>query len=104
MHIECIRLAAGPSAALQIRTHIAARAARRWNIAVESVVHPHAIGVETPTQSPDRAFHAFDPTAWQPISIAMVEQRNPFFLQSTEQVFPVPRVVDIHIGMCSAGS
>ena len=61
-----------------LRRGRARRAAGRRNIAVQRVVHDHAIGVETPTECSNGAFHPFDPSARQPIMIALVVERNDF--------------------------
>src|SRR6187200_2798880 len=38
--------------------HVAARAAGRWNVGLEHVVHHHAVGAESPPERANRSLHA----------------------------------------------
>src|SRR5581483_7110567 len=78
---------------LPYRTHVAGRTTRCRNIAFQSVIHHHAIGVEAPAQGADGALHALDPAARQTIMVAMVVEGNHLFAQHAVQVFPIAGVV-----------
>src|ERR1017187_3850841 len=76
---------------LEVRPRFARCPARCWNIALERVVHHHAIGIEPPAQGTNRPLHAFDPAPRQPVAIAMVVERNHLFAQHAHQVFAIAR-------------
>src|SRR4051794_34128131 len=83
--------------------HIARSAASGRNVALERVIHNHAIGVEPPAQGPDRPLHTFDPSARQAVAIALIVERNDFIAQDTVERIPIAPVVNIHIGVRPAG-
>src|SRR5260370_30711353 len=89
---------------LQSEPRVARRAAGCWNVALERIVHHHAIRVKAPAQRPDGPLHALDPATRQAVAIALIVQRNHFFTKNSHQVFAVARVVNIHFGMSSAVS
>src|SRR5882762_4402949 len=89
---------------LQSEPGVARRAAGGRNIALERVIHHHAIRIETPAEGADGTLHALDPAARQAVAIALIVQRDHFFTKNSHQVFPVARVVNIHFGVSSAVS
>src|SRR5258708_38918153 len=84
---------------LQSEPRVARRAAGCRNIALERVVHHHAIRVKAPAERPDGPLHALDPATRQAVAIALIVQRNHFFTKNSHQVFAVAGVVNIHLGM-----
>ena len=56
--------------------HVAARAAGGGNVALEHVVHHHAVGAEAPAERADGALHPRDPVARQAVAIAVVVERD----------------------------
>src|SRR5258708_5360222 len=53
-------------------SHVARRAAYGRDVALQWVIHHHAVGVESPPESPGGPLHAYDPPQLQAITTAMV--------------------------------
>jgi hypothetical protein len=84
------------------RPNLARSSARRGNVALQRVIHHHAVGVEAPAQRANRPLHALDPAPRQPVAVAVVVERNHFVVQNAIEVFAVAAVVHIHVGVGSA--
>src|SRR5208282_3572999 len=63
---------------LQFWPEVACGAAGSWNVALERVIHHHAIGIEAPAKGADGALHALDPAAWKAVAIALIVERDHF--------------------------
>ena len=57
----------------------AGRCSRRGNVALQRVIHHHAVGVKSPTERSNGPLHAFDPAARQSIVVSLVVERDDFF-------------------------
>jgi hypothetical protein len=62
----------GRTATLPACTHITRCATCGWNVALQRVIHHHAIGVEPPAQRTDGTLHPLDPPSWQSIAVAQI--------------------------------
>src|SRR5208282_2393342 len=89
---------------LQSQLEVTRGAAGCWNVALQRVIHHHAIGVEAPAQRADGAFHALDPSARKAVAITLIVERNHLFAKHSQQVVPIAGVVNIHVGVSSAAS
>ena len=86
---------------LRVRTHVAGGAPGCRDVALRGVIHDHAIGVETPAQGADGAFHALDPAPGQAVAITVVVQGDDFVLEGPEQILSVAGIVNAHVGVSS---
>src|SRR5579863_5689320 len=53
-------------------SHVTGCAPGRGHVALQGVIHHHAIGIEAPAESADGSLHALDPAARQSVTIALV--------------------------------
>src|ERR1700757_3432673 len=81
------------------RLHLARRATGGRHVALQRVVHDHAISIEAPAQGADSAFHSPDPTARQPVLIALIVERNQLFVEHPIEVLAVALVMNLHVGV-----
>src|SRR6185312_12512526 len=77
--------------------HVTGRSAGGGDIALQGVVHDHAVGVEAPAQSTDRALHALDPAVGEAVGVALVVERDYFVAEHSIQIVAVAAVVDVHV-------
>src|ERR1700691_4130701 len=87
---------------LLLQTKIARSATRRRDVAIECVIHHHAVSVEAPAESANGTLHAFDPATRKPVAIALVVERNHFFAKHSHHVVSIASVMNVHIGVSSA--
>src|SRR6267154_486564 len=72
------------------------------NVTLERVIHHHAVGVESPAESPDRTLHALDPFARQTVGIASIVERDNLFEQHAKQILAIARVMNSRVRMRAA--
>src|SRR5688572_5365093 len=82
----------------------AGRTASGGDVAAESIVFDHAIGVESPAQRADSPLHELEPAARQAIAIALVIKRNHRVAQNAVEVLRVAAVMHTHVRVGAAGS
>ena len=69
------------------RRHRARQAAGSGDVAAFHIVHHHAVGVESPAEGADAAFHSLDPRLRDIVTIAVEVQRDDFVVENANEVF-----------------
>src|ERR1035437_9489956 len=80
----------------------AAGASGGGDVALEGVVHDHAVGGEAPAEGADGALHALDPATREAVLVALVEERDEFVVEDAVEVLAVAGVVDVVVGVDAA--
>src|SRR5438093_6244749 len=65
------------------------------HIAMQRVIHHHAIGIEAPAERADCSLHALDPAARNAVLIALIVERNDFVAKDSIKVAGISSVVNI---------
>src|SRR5215469_16746603 len=88
--------------ALPLWPDIAGGASGRGDVALQRVIHHHAIGVEAPAQGADGTLHAPDPATRKAVTVALVEQGNHLVVQGAVEILAITGVMHAHVGVSAA--